>query len=89
MGDLKIGIKLKENIKIEQELIAELEKVGKRTGLPKQWLLRGFKQAMLEEQGYITTTSKPTEKTPETEVLNNNSVANKFKNYMVDSKAEE
>lgn len=93
MEDLKLGIKLKSSISSELELMNELERVGKRTGLPKQWLLRGFKQAMLEEQGYVFTVSRPSndsvvvkkEDEPK-QIVEKDSISSSFSNYMMSSK---
>lgn len=47
-----IQIRLRVDVPLEKELLDYLAQYGTRSGLPKQWLLSGFKS--LKESGSVT-----------------------------------
>lgn len=58
MTDIKVQIKLRSSVQLENDIIELLQSSGKRTGLPKQLLIAGYNALYGSEKKQITIKEK-------------------------------
>ena len=65
MNKLKdIQIRLRSDVPREREILEYLEKIGTRTGIPKQWLIAGYEKSLNNDAKEVVALNSESETKP-------------------------